>query len=191
MKLILIVLFMIVIGFFLLAASSMITKSSPNVTLSNKLSKANQGIFTMGVVFIVLGAALAACDYGCGCGELLLGSSVMMSFFILLGITLTTLGAIVMNSIKVESGKRWSIYVMVTGIVFIVICSGMFFMEHSEKIKSGLSNVINRNKMSKPPALPVHESPGTGTSPGKSPGTSPGSLAFRYHNPKKHTFRCY
>lgn len=186
MKLILIVLFMIVIGIFLLAASSMITKSSPNVTLSDKLSKANQGIFTMGVVFIVLGAALAACDYGCGCGELLLGSSVMMSFFILLGITLTTLGAIVMNSIKVEAGKKWAIYVMVTGILFIIICSGMFFMEHGEKIKSGLSNVMKRNKMPAPPQLPVHESPTRISEEHELQ-----NLGFRYHNPKKHTFKCY
>lgn len=202
MKLILIVLFMMIIGIFLLVASSMITKAAANLPLENKVVKANQGIFTMGIVFIVCGLALIACTHKCNCGDMMLGSTAIMVFFILLGVTLTALGAIVRDSINVSSGKSWATYVMVTGIVFIVICSGLFWHEHGEKVKSGLGNLTKKNQ---PPAVAGGE-PAVAEEKAaevqaeekaaveeKAEPAAGGSMAFRYgrNMNRRNTFRCY
>lgn len=198
MKLILVVLFMMIIGIFLLAASTMITKAAANLPLENKVVKANQGIFTMGIVFIVCGLALIARTHKCNCGDMMLGSTAIMVFFILLGVTLTALGAIVRDSINVSSGKSWATYVMVTGIVFIVICSGLFWHEHGEKVKSGLGNLTKKKQ---PPAVAGGEPAVAGAevqaeekaAVEEKAEPAGGSMAFRYgrNMNRRNTFRCY
>ena len=139
----LVVSLLLVLGVFLLVASSKISENLKSVDVGSKIVKANQGIFTMGIVFIVSSMAFFACNYNCNCGDLVLGSTAYMGFFLILGVTLTVLGSMVISN---SSGvaKKWGTMVLVSGIVFILFCAGAFYHEHGEAIGQSYSKMKSK-----------------------------------------------
>jgi hypothetical protein len=183
----LVVSLLLVLGVFLLVASSKISENLKGVDVGSKIVKANQGIFTMGIVFIVSSMAFFACNYNCNCGDMVLGSTAYMGFFLILGVTLTVLGSMVVSNISGE-GKKWGTMVLVSGIVFILFCAGAFYHEHGAAIGQSYSKMKSQlaSKSAAASAPAAVESPPVYGSPVAEEEKPPGggvSEAFR--------FRCY
>ena len=130
--------FTIALGCYLIAAYSKISQSTQNYPSNSSVSKANQGLYTLGIIFIVSGGAFTLCNNGCGSNKLSL-SKMYVYFFLLLGIVLTALSGTIIKGIDSDNaGKKWAIITLVMGIVFIVLCGALIGYEHKEKIKSYL-----------------------------------------------------
>ena len=114
----------IAMGCYLLVAYGRILEATKTYAVNSQVSQANQGIFTMGIVFIVSGIAFKLCDMSCGGNQQSspLFSNSFLTFLLFLGITLTALSAIIINKMPDGDGKNWAIITLVIGIIFIVIC---------------------------------------------------------------------
>ena len=130
----------LIMGCLLIVAYSKIAEATKNYTTDSNLARANQGLFTMGIVFIVAGIAFQLCEQKCASSgiESSANSQYMyMAFFLLLGIVLTALSGTVVNQIDSDSaGKTWAVLTLVTGILFMVTCMGMIGFK-AWKLKSG------------------------------------------------------
>ena len=123
---------LIVLGVLLLVASGRITVAVENQSADNKTVKANQGIYTMGIIFLITGVSLGACEYKCTSCDLGMDSTTYLVFLILLGIALVSLGGVIVND-GIEGAKSWGTLVLVLGLLFIVICSTVFYLQNKDK----------------------------------------------------------
>ena len=123
---VLITFFSLLLGCLLIAAYSRIAEATKHYQVDSTLARANQGLFTMGVVFLVSGIAFYLCQMNCGdFGKHDFESSTKMysAFFLLLGIILVGLSATIINKIDSSGdGKTWAILILVTGLVLICYC---------------------------------------------------------------------
>lgn len=125
----------ILMGIFLIVAYSKIAENTTKLPSGDKVIRANQGIFTIGVTFIVSGISFAICHQKCQCGPVLQSSNVYMGFFLLLGITLTALAGIIVSNVS-GTAKTLSVLVLVMGILFICACIGFFMYTNKHLVKS-------------------------------------------------------
>ena len=130
---------LVALGLYLLVAYSMIEKSIANLPANSNTQRANQGIFTMGITFIVSGIAFGICNYKCNCGDLQASGSIYLGFFMVLGIVLTSLAGVIVSNAH-GSGKSWATTTLVIGILFVVSCVGTIAYAHKEEIASSMSS---------------------------------------------------
>ena len=125
----------LLMGCLLIVAYSKIAEATKGYTTDSSLARANQGLFTMGIVFIVSGVAFYICERRCGSSGSSSSGPRYTIFFLLLGIVLTTLAAIIVNQIdSSSSGKTWAILTLVTGLVFICACAGSLYTKYGSKL---------------------------------------------------------
>ena len=132
-------------GCFLITAYSKIAESTTQYAVGSSVAKANQGLFTMGIIFIVSGIAFAICSSSCGSSVAVSMSPTMyIYFFLLLGIVLTTLSGVVINGItdSGNTGKTWAITTLMMGIVFVIICVAMLADTHKDTISALVSGTV-------------------------------------------------
>lgn len=126
------------LGIFLLVSYGVINKAliADNVDVASSVSKANQGLFAMGIIFIVAAVAFAMCKSNCAkMGEASdMSATMFLGFFAVLGIVLMSLSAALING-GVGSAKGWAVTNLVIGLCLILGCSGGLYLEHQEKIK--------------------------------------------------------
>lgn len=115
---------LILMGILLIVAYSKIDADTVNLPSSSSVKRANQGLFTMGITFIVSAISFGICYRKCGSG-LVTGSKTIAGFFFLLGIVMTALAGTIVGSVH-GSAKSWAVFILVTGILFIVAVGGMF-----------------------------------------------------------------
>lgn len=123
----------ILMGVFLVVAYSKIAENTTGLQSGSNVVKANQGIFTIGVTFIVSGISFAICNHKCQCGPVLQSSNVYMGFLLVLGIVLTALAGVIIGGVS-GSAKTLAILVLVMGLLFICGCIGFFVYSNKEKI---------------------------------------------------------
>ena len=129
----------IALGCYLIAAYSKIAESTRNYATDSSVARANQGLYTLGIIFIVSGIAFTMCNNSCGGSSKMSLSKMYVYFFLLLGVVITALAGTVIHGIDSNNaGKKWAIVTLVMGIVFIVICLGMIGYEHKDKFASYL-----------------------------------------------------
>jgi len=125
----------LLMGCLLIVAYSKIAQATKAYTTDSTLARANQGLFTLGIVFIVAGIAFYICERRCGSAEISAASPMYTILFLLLGIVLTSLAAIIINQIdSANSGKTWAIITLVTGLVFICGCAGSLYVKYGRKL---------------------------------------------------------
>ena len=123
---------LILLGIFLLVAYSKIAEEIVNVPSTSSVKRANQGIFTLGITFIVSGISFGICHHKCGM-ELDGNSNTVLGFLMLLGIVMTTLSAMIVGKVS-GSGKSWATTTLVIGILFVVSVGGAFAYIYKEKL---------------------------------------------------------
>ena len=129
-----IVAMLIVLGIYLLVAYSRISAAAvaQNEPADSRLMKANQGLFTMAIVFMVSGIAFGLCHHNCQNKTELKGNHYM-AFFLLLGVCLISLASVIIHA-GAGAGKSWAVSVLLLGIVFILVCGGLFYKKHGHSL---------------------------------------------------------
>ena len=126
---------LLLLGIYLLVAYSMIADGIKDLAPTSNAQRANQGIFTLGITFIVTGITFGLCNWKCNCGDLNASGGVYLGFFLILGIVLTSLAGVLISSVK-GSGKNWAITTLVIGVLFMVFCiAGLGYM-NKDRISS-------------------------------------------------------
>ncbi len=141
---------LVLLGIYLLVAYTMVADGIKNLPANSSAQRANQGIFTMGITFIVTGIAFGLCNWKCNCGDLKASGNVYLGFFVVLGVVLTSLAGVLVSNVTGQ-GKTWAVLTLVIGILFIVFCGGVIAYAHKDKIMS-------KNPFSVANALKVGES---------------------------------
>jgi Na+-driven multidrug efflux pump len=124
---------LIVMGILLLVASGRLAKALENEVAENKAVKANQGLYTMGIMFLTAGLTMVACGMHGGAGDVGANTMVMLSFLLLLGIVLIGLSATIINA-DIDGTKGWASFILVLGILLVLGCSGMIYKHMSGKL---------------------------------------------------------
>ena len=119
-----------VLGAILIALSSMITQNTKNLPVDSDVARCNQGIYTMAIIFMTVGATILA--FG---GNANIGGTTGLVFIITLGIVLLVLGAMIVSKTS-DKAKNAAIGVLVIGIVFIVVGGAVVMTQHADKLKS-------------------------------------------------------
>lgn len=125
---------LLLIGILLLVAYSKIDKDTENLPSSNSVKKANQGLFTMGVTFIVCAIAFGICNHKCG-SNMFGDSKVILGFLFLLGVVMMSLAAVIVGKVGGQA-KSWATFILVMGILFIVGVGGLFVYSKKSHIAS-------------------------------------------------------
>ena len=125
----------ILMGIFLIVAYSKIAENTVGLSSGSNVVRANKGIFTIGVTFIVSGISFAICNHKCKCENILPGSNVYLGFFLLLGIVLTALAGVIIGGVS-GSAKTVATLVLVLGLLFVCACIGFFVYTHRDKFTS-------------------------------------------------------
>lgn len=127
----LIVALLLILGILLLVAYSKIDKDTANLPSTSSVKRANQGLFTMGITFIVSAICFGICRRTCS-SDLVTDSKVILGFLFLLGIVMMSLSAVIVG--KVSGGaKSWATFLLVVGILFIVGIGALFAYSNKEK----------------------------------------------------------
>jgi hypothetical protein len=127
----LIVALLLILGILLLVAYSKIAKDIENLPSTSNVKKANQGLFTMGITFIVTSICFGICHHKCGSG-LVSDSKVILGFLFLLGIVMMSLSAVIVGKVS-GPAKSWATFLLVVGILFIVGIGALFAYSNKEK----------------------------------------------------------
>ena len=130
---------LVLLGVYLLVAYSMIADGIKDLSATSNAQRANQGIFTMGITFIVTGIAFGMCNWKCDCGDLHASGNVYLGFFLILGIVLTSLAGILVSSVQGD-GKTWAISTLIIGVLFIVFCIAVIGYIHKDSIVSAVGS---------------------------------------------------
>jgi hypothetical protein len=133
------------LGIFLVVTYAMVAEAIKNESLSESAAKANQGLFAMGILFIVSPMALLVCDSNCECAGLKNNATMYLGFFMALGIVLLSLASTLINS-GVGTAKGYVVTVLVLGIVLILACAGGLYVEHKDKLMGSSSKLENKFK---------------------------------------------
>ena len=126
---------LLLLGVYLLVSYSMIADSIKNLPSTSNVQRANQGIFTLGITFIVTGITFGICNWKCNCGDLNASGNIYLGFFLVLGIVLTSLAGVLVSSVN-GSGKNWAITTLVLGVLFVVFCLAVIAYKHKDTIMS-------------------------------------------------------
>ena len=139
-----------VLGAILIALSSMITENTKNLPVDSDVARCNQGIYTMAIIFMTVGATILA--FG---GNVSITGATGLAFIITLGLVLLVLGAIIINKTS-DKAKNAAVGVLVIGIVFIVGGGATVMTQHADKLKSFSSKLGSTfGSKSSPAAGPV------------------------------------
>ena len=130
---------LILLGLYLLVAYSMIADSIKTLPAASSAQRANQGIFTMAITFIVSGFAFAMCNRNCNCADLGASGNVYLGFFLVLGIVLTSLAGVLVSNVS-GKGKGWAVTTLVFGVLLIVSCIGFIVYIHKDTIVSAVGS---------------------------------------------------
>lgn len=125
---------MILLGIFLIVAYSRMQASLPNITITSEVSRAMEGLYTMGVMFLSVGLTLALLNHKHDDKE----AAYVMYFVVLLGVVLTALAGILVSK-TTGSARNWAIMVLVVGLLFI-IGSGAVISREIYKKRSALAS---------------------------------------------------
>jgi cytochrome c biogenesis factor len=123
----------VVMGIYLIIAYSRIYENTGMLSAESNVAKANQGIYTMGIIFIVAGICFGICNSKCDCTKLDVGSNYFVIFFLLLGIVLVSLSGTIISGTQDGEAKNWAIFTLVFGLIFIVMCSTLLYLSHRNK----------------------------------------------------------
>lgn len=130
-----------VMGILLLIAYGRLAKAMENQPADNKAVRANQGLYTMGIIFLALAITLTFCNYHCQCTGLGGGNNLVLGFLALLGIVLIGLSATIINA-DIDGTKGFASFLLVLGILFVVGCGVMAYLHMSGKLaKSQVSEM--------------------------------------------------
>lgn len=124
----------IVMGIYLIIAFSRIYEKAGNIAADSTVAKANQGIYTMGIIFMVAGICFGIMNSKCDCTKLDVGTNYFVIFFLLLGIVLVALSGTMINGLSDGEAKNWAILTLVLGLIFMVLCGTLLFMSHKNKL---------------------------------------------------------
>lgn len=124
----------IVMGIFLIIAYSRIYEKAGDISAESNVAKANQGIYTMGIIFMVSGICFGITNSKCDCTRLDVGTNYFVIFFLLLGIVLVALSGTMINGLSDGEAKNWAIMTLVIGLIFMVLCGTLLFMSHKNKL---------------------------------------------------------
>jgi hypothetical protein len=127
----LIVALLLILGILLLVAYSQIEKNIVNLPSTSSVKRANQGLFTMSITFIVTAICFGICHRTCK-SDLISDSKVILGFLFLLGIVMMSLSAVIVGKVS-GSAKSWAAFLLVVGILFIVGIGGLFVYSNKEK----------------------------------------------------------
>jgi len=133
---------MILLGIFLIVAYSQIQKDLKNVDMDSAEGRAGQGIYTLGVIFLVSGVTLllsssktpASSGAAPQVNKGSVSNDLILGFAIALGIVLTTLSGILVSK-TTGTAKSWGIVLLVAGLMFIVGCGAMLFSKNSKTLQ--------------------------------------------------------
>ena len=128
---------LIVMGILLLVAYARLAKSLENEPADSKAVRANQGLYTMGIMFLMLGLTLTFCNMHCQCQGLGGGNNIVIGFLALLGVVLIGLSATIINA-DVDGTKGWASFLLVLGILFVLGCGAMIYLHASGKLAGKL-----------------------------------------------------
>lgn len=134
--------FLIIMGIILIAAYASIVKSlakSPDFVIDSTFARVIQGIYTIGVIFIVAGLSYVLCHTRCGCG-VSTGGIMYIVFLALLGIVLVVLSGIIVDKAGSMKGgdeaKKWGIGLIVLGSVMTAVSIAIIVHIHRDNIKN-------------------------------------------------------
>ena len=122
---------MVLLGIMLVIAYFQIVVGITDI--KSKEAQAASGIYTLGIIFISVGATLLM--YG-KADELSTNYHTYLTMA--LGIVLIVLGSILVNKLS-GTPKTWSILVVVIGILFVIGCSASLYQLHGDSVKRLLS----------------------------------------------------
>jgi len=105
---------LLILGVVLIALSSVITENTKDQTVESLVSRCNQGIYTMGIVFLSIAITLLA--FGV---DVKANQNLTLGLVVALGVVLLVLSAIIVNKTSGKA-KDAAIGILVSGIVFIV-----------------------------------------------------------------------
>lgn len=105
---------LLILGVVLVALSSVITENTKDMTVDSIVSRCNQGIYTMGIVFLSIGVTLLA--FGV---DVKASQNMTLGFVVALGVVLLVLSAIIVNKTSGKA-KDAAIGILISGIIFIV-----------------------------------------------------------------------
>ena len=128
----LIIAFLLILGILLIVAYSKIDAATSDLPTTSDAKKANQGLFTMGITFIVTAICFGICHHKCG-GGLVDDSKVILGFLLLLGIVMMSLSAVIVGKVTGDA-KSWAIFILVSGILFIVGIGGLIAYSNKSHI---------------------------------------------------------
>ena len=135
---------LLLLGVYLLVAYSMIADGIKNLPPTSNAQRANQGLFTLGITFIVTSLTFGMCNWKCDCGDLKASGTIYLGFFMILGIVLTSLAGVLVSNVG-GSGKSWAVTTLVIGILFIVFCIAVIGYTHKDTIASTLGGKKSLN----------------------------------------------
>jgi len=127
----LIVALLLILGILLLVAYSKIAEDIVNLPSTSDVKKANQGLFTMGITFIVTAICFGICHHKCS-SDLVSDSKVILGFLFLLGIVIMSLSAVIVGKVSGKA-KSWATFLLVVGILFVVGIGALFAYSNKEK----------------------------------------------------------
>ena len=127
----LIVALLLILGILLLVAYSKIAEDIENLPSTSHVKKANQGLFTMGITFIVTAICFGICNHNCK-SDLVADSKVILGFLFLLGIVLMSLSAVIVGKVSGKA-KSWATFLLVVGILFVVGIGALFAYSNKKK----------------------------------------------------------
>lgn len=119
---------LVVLAVVLLVLSGMITKNA-QVAVDSDVARANQGIYTIAIIFLTVGAMMLALN---GSVDLAAHKTVALAFTGMLGIVLLALAAVIVNKTSGKA-KDAAVGVLVLGIVFIVASGAIVAYDNKSK----------------------------------------------------------
>lgn len=126
---------MVLLGIMLIVAYSQIITGITDI--KSTAGQAASGIYTLGVMFMSIGATLLMCGKADA-----ISSHYVTYLTMALGVVLIVLGAILVNKLDGKP-KTWSVLVLVLGILFIIGCSVALYDKHGAALKSSAKKLFS------------------------------------------------
>ena len=138
----------VILGAVLIGLSMAITEQSKNAQLSSDLARANQGLYTIGVILVTLGVAVGALSdeksietHGDSIRKVLVG------LIGVLGLVILVLAAILVNKTSGQA-RNSAIGALVVGITLLLFGGGVLAYHHKDLLSSlGFSDMDSSSGM--------------------------------------------
>lgn len=128
---------LIVLGIFLLIACGEIRKNTATLPPSSHVVRANEGLYTMGIIFLTAGLVLMAAGPAVHVLDTTM-LTALMGFIMVLGVILIVLSAIVMRGTS-GGARTMSTLVLVLGVIFIGVTGTVLARSGYKKYYPGAS----------------------------------------------------